>query len=275
MTLKVSRGDILSAKILIVDDQPTNVELLEQLLAVTGYTNLQHTYDSQEVLQLHQQNDYDLILLDLKMPKMDGFEVMEALKPCCLDNYLPVIVLTAEPSHKLRALNAGAKDFLSKPFGLVEVKTRIYNMLEVRLLYQMLAKQNQSLAQTVLERTHKLVDSEARFARLTKLPADWYWEQSVDTQNTTVSGSALEIMGLRITAFFGPCAAKNILGWNRLEQQKLQDTIALREPFRNFKFSRSNADGSQQFFQVSGEPMFDTECEFLGFCGIGSEIYLT
>jgi len=81
---------------------------------------------------------FDLILLDLKMPVMDGFQVMEGLKKNPTDRYLPVIVLTAEPGHKLRALQAGAKDFISKPFDLVEVKTRIYNMLEVRMLYKKL-----------------------------------------------------------------------------------------------------------------------------------------
>ena len=130
--------DILNARILIVDDQPVNVALLEQLLAETGYTQVSSTMDPQTVCALHLENNYDLILLDLKMPVMDGFQVMSGLKKNPADRYLPVIVLTAEPAHKLRALQAGAKDFISKPFDLVEVKTRIYNMLEVRLLYKKL-----------------------------------------------------------------------------------------------------------------------------------------
>ena len=130
--------DILNASILIVDDQATNVLLLEQLLASTGYTHVSSTMDPLEVVALHAQHRFDLILLDLKMPGMDGFQVMEALKENKLDQYLCVIVLTAEPGHKLRALQAGAKDFISKPFDLVEVKTRIHNILEVRLLYKKL-----------------------------------------------------------------------------------------------------------------------------------------
>lgn len=130
--------DILNASILIVDDQAANVLLLEQLLASTGYTHVRSTMDPLEVVALHAQHRYDLILLDLKMPGMDGFQVMEALKQNKLDQYLCVIVLTAEPGHKLRALQAGAKDFISKPFDLVEVKTRIHNILEVRLLYKKL-----------------------------------------------------------------------------------------------------------------------------------------
>jgi two-component system, cell cycle response regulator len=130
--------DILNARILIVDDQKSNVSLLEQLLGDAGYTRVTSTMNSQEVCALHLKNCYDLILLDLQMPGMDGFHVMAALKTNESDGYLPVIVLTAQPGHKLRALQAGAKDFISKPFDLVEVKTRIHNMLEVRLLYKKL-----------------------------------------------------------------------------------------------------------------------------------------
>jgi diguanylate cyclase (GGDEF)-like protein len=130
--------DILSARILIVDDQKSNVSLLEQLLGEAGYARVTSTVNPQEVCALHRKNRYDLILLDLQMPGMDGFQVMAALKTNESDGYLPVIVLTAQPGHKLRALQAGAKDFISKPFDLVEVKTRIHNMLEVRLLYKKL-----------------------------------------------------------------------------------------------------------------------------------------
>ena len=134
-----SEFDIFSAHILVVDDQAVNVELLAQLLEGAGYSQVSTTMNPHEVCALHAQNHYDLILLDLKMPGMDGFQVMEGLALNKNDRYLPVIVLTAEPAHKIRALKAGAKDFISKPFDLLEVKTRIYNMLEVRLLYKKLA----------------------------------------------------------------------------------------------------------------------------------------
>ena len=134
--MEISRSDILKASILIVDDQEVNISLLKQLLGEDGYTCVSATMEPQEVCALHRKNHYDLILLDLQMPVMDGFQVMEGLKSNVTDSYLPVIVLTAQPGHKLRALQAGAKDFISKPFDLVEVKTRIHNMLEVRLLYK-------------------------------------------------------------------------------------------------------------------------------------------
>jgi two-component system cell cycle response regulator len=143
-------SDILNASILIVDDQESNVSLLKQMLSEAGYTRVSSTMNSQEVCALHSKNPYDLIVLDLQMPGLDGFQVMAALKTNEPDSYLPVIVITAQPDHKLRALQAGAKDFVSKPFDLVEVKTRIHNMLEVRLLYKKLGKYNKELEQRAL-----------------------------------------------------------------------------------------------------------------------------
>ena len=170
-------ADVFNASILIVDDQAPNVSLLEQLLADAGYTRVASTMDPTEVCALHRRNRYDLILLDLQMPQMDGFSVMEGLKTNAVDGYLPVIVLTAQPGHKLRALQAGAKDFISKPFDLAEVRTRIHNMLEVRLLYKKLENYAKVLEETVQERTAELRESEARYRSLTELASDWYWEQ--------------------------------------------------------------------------------------------------
>lgn len=128
--------DLRKARILIVDDSSASVLLLERILRGAGYTAVTATKDPRMVCGLHKEHQYDLILLDLLMPAMDGFEVMAGLKEVESEGYLPVLVLTAEPSHKLRSLQAGAKDFLSKPFDQVEVLTRIGNMLEVRLLLQ-------------------------------------------------------------------------------------------------------------------------------------------
>jgi len=132
----VSSADILNAGILIVDDQETNVQLLEQMLRGAGYLRITSTQDPHAVCALHRANHYDLILLDLRMPGMDGFQVMESLKEIETDDYLPVLAVTAEPAHKLRALQEGAKDFVSKPFDLAEVLMRVHNMLEVRLLHE-------------------------------------------------------------------------------------------------------------------------------------------
>jgi adenylate cyclase len=129
------KTDILSAKILIVDDQQVNVLLLDRMLRGAGYVGVTSTTNPRQVCALHRQNRYDLILLDLQMPGMDGFQVMEDLKEVEAGDYLPVLVITAQPDHKLRALKAGAKDFITKPFDLAEVLLRVYNMVEVRLMH--------------------------------------------------------------------------------------------------------------------------------------------
>lgn len=141
----LNADDILNASILIVDDKSANVQLLEQMLQDDGYRRVTSTMESQEVCALHRDNHYDLILLDLQMPNMNGFKVMDGLKKINADGYLPVLVISAQPNHKLRALAAGAKDFISNPFNLAEAKTRIHNMLEVRLLYKQVEHYSQKM----------------------------------------------------------------------------------------------------------------------------------
>lgn len=143
--LMISNIDILNANILIVDDQKTNIDLLEQMLDEEGYQHVSSTMDPFSVCALHQANQYDLILLDLQMPGMDGFQLMKALKKNESEGYVPILVITAQPSQKLKALKAGAKDFISKPIDLMEAKLRIYNMLEVRLLYKQVEQYGRSM----------------------------------------------------------------------------------------------------------------------------------
>ena len=155
----ISSADVLRAIILIVDDQKANVSLLEQMLHDAGYVSIASTMDPREVCELHSKNRYDLILLDLQMPGMDGFQVMEDLKKIETDGYLPVLVITALPGHKLRALKAGAKDFVSKPFDLGEVLIRVYNMLEVRLLHLEIKRLYNQVEERVAQRTAELEES--------------------------------------------------------------------------------------------------------------------
>ena len=268
----VNQDDILNARILIVDDQETNVQLLEQLLHEAGYTHVESTMNPRQVAALHHENAYDLSLLDLQMPDMDGFQVMESLKAGAVDAYLPVLVITAQPGHKLRALQAGARDFISKPFDLVEVKTRIRNMLEVRLLYKQLALYNAELEKRVQEKTAELRESEARYRSLTQLASDWYWEQDENMNFTQISGPVLEMLAPQAD----PAAAESDDGQatdsNESERKRLLATIAARQPFLDFVYNRINADGSHQRFRVSGEPIFSQSCRFMGYRGIGVEI---
>src|SRR5450759_1202454 len=147
----ISSSDILHGKVLIVDDQEANVILLERILRGAGYVSITSTMNPAEVCELHRNNRYDLILLDLQMPGMDGFQVMEGLKEIEPDGYLPVLVITAQPGHTLRALQAGAKDFISKPLELAEVLARVHNMLQARLLPGETKNYSKALEQKVQE----------------------------------------------------------------------------------------------------------------------------
>jgi len=145
----ISAAAILNARILVVDDQEANVTLLERMLRGAGYTSIASTTDPREVSALHRTYRYDLILLDLLMPGLDGFQVMAELKEIESDPCLPVLVITAQPGHKLRALQAGARDFVTKPIDLAEVLMRVHNMLEVRVLHTEAKNNSHALQQTV------------------------------------------------------------------------------------------------------------------------------
>ena len=129
------------------------------------------------------------------------------------------------------------------------------------------------LEQTVLERTAELRESEARYRSLTELASDWYWEQDENGSFTKVSGPVLEMLGIRVEGLNGTSKGVQMDCWDETEREALRATIAAREPFLDFLFHRVNADGSRQQFRVSGEPMFSLNSRFLGYRGIGVEIF--
>ncbi|MEX2146845.1 MAG: response regulator [Candidatus Rokuibacteriota bacterium] len=156
-------GDIMSARILIVDDEPANVRLLERLLATAGYVHIERTTDSRAVLGLYQRFQPDLVLLDLMMPHLDGVAVLEQLRgEIPATAYVPVLVLTADATleARRRALTAGAHEFLTKPFEQFEALLRIQNLLRTRRLHLDLERHNRELQVTVQERTERLLQSE-------------------------------------------------------------------------------------------------------------------
>ncbi|HEU0301420.1 MAG TPA: response regulator, partial [Longimicrobium sp.] len=129
---------LTSCSILLVDDEEANLDLLEGFLRAEGYESLIRTADSREVLTLVDAHRPDLVLLDLHMPYKDGFTVLAELQAhVAPGDYLPVLVLTADVATEARerALSGGARDFLTKPFDVVEVLLRVHNLLETRTLY--------------------------------------------------------------------------------------------------------------------------------------------
>ncbi len=210
----ISPSDILHGKVLTVDDQEANVLLLERMLVGAGYVAVSSTMDPGAVCELHRKNGYDLILLDLEMPGMDGFQVMKGLKEIEREGYPPVLAVTAQPVHKLRALQSGARDFISKPFDLAEVLMRIRNMLEVRLLHKQAEDLNKFKTNLVSVVSHEFGNALSIMKVATilleeRLPPEWLKESArlFDMIRTNIDGLTR--------------AVQNLLNMGRLEAGKL------------------------------------------------------
>jgi diguanylate cyclase (GGDEF)-like protein/PAS domain S-box-containing protein len=196
----VDPSAVFNGKILIVDDQEANADSFAMLLSQAGYTSVTWTTNPAAVCELHRANDYDLILLDIQMPALDGFQVMDGLQKVETGGYLPVLAITGQPSHKLRALQAGARDFISKPFDDSEMLTRIRNLLEVRLLHREAKCHSARLEEVVLTRTAELRKSEEMFRELAaNIPAG-LWIRDVEQQTIQYVNPAWQKLN-------GSCAA--------------------------------------------------------------------
>lgn len=145
-------------RILIVDDNSTNILVLEKMLKIYGYDDIKTLTDSREVVETYISYSPDILLLDLKMPYLDGFQVLEQLNRVKMDDYIPVIVITAQSDKesRMKALKMGAKDFIVKPFDSAEIMMRIANMLEIRMLHNKVLENNKELEKRVKERTEEL-----------------------------------------------------------------------------------------------------------------------
>lgn len=153
-------------KVLVVDDEPSNVALFEDVLAEGGYTRISSLSDARQAAEVCRTFEPDLVLLDLMMPHVDGFAVLEALRSRTVDPHVPVIILTADTNEqtKRRALAAGATDFLYKPFDYMEVLLRIKNLLESRRMQQQLENQRAAFEEAVLLRSEEVRDLRAQIA---------------------------------------------------------------------------------------------------------------
>lgn len=162
--------DLTHNKVLIVDDEPANTQLLERVLAEGGFDNYRSTNDSRQAVPLFQEFEPDLVLLDLSMPHLDGYALLNQFREIIpVSSYFPILVLTADISSqaKQRALSLGARDFLTKPFDITEVLLRIRNLIETRQLHMRLHEHNLTLEERVRQRTREL--EEAQFEILDRL----------------------------------------------------------------------------------------------------------
>jgi putative two-component system response regulator len=186
---------VQDARVMIVDDQMPTVLVLERMLRKVGYTNLQTATDPHLVLSLFAEFQPDILLLDLHMPGMNGFEVMEKLQGVIGNaTYFPILVLTADVTAetKQRALACGAKDFLTKPFEVTEVLLRIKNLLETRFLHLQMQNQNQVLEIKVKERTRDL--EQARIEILARLSLAAEFRDDDTGQHTQRVGHAAALL---------------------------------------------------------------------------------
>lgn len=171
----ISDARILGAKILVVDDEVANVLLLKKMMSISGYNNVESTTDSREATKLYTDFEPDVVLLDLKMPHFDGFEIIEQFKNLSSDPFLPVLVLTAERDKQSRhqALEQGARDYLEKPLDRVELLKRMRNIIEMRMLYGDLRAQNDVLEERVQQRTKELQETRPEIVRRLAHAAEW------------------------------------------------------------------------------------------------------
>jgi putative two-component system response regulator len=164
-----------NARVLIVDDEETNVRMLTRMLEQAGYEHVTATQDPREVRAIYIRQRPDLILLDLHMPHLDGYEVMEELSQVVEASYLPILVMTADldPDARQKALAIGAKDFVSKPFDPIELQLRIRTLLETRFLYLRIQSQNAMLEARVQERTRALQSAQIEILERLAMAAEY------------------------------------------------------------------------------------------------------
>lgn len=243
---------IRRARILIVDDEDSNVELLRRILEPAGYEHVHDTRDPRAVVDLLDELDPDLLLLDLLMPGMDGHEVLDAVRSSTPDDqYLPVLVLTSDNTRdaKRRALSAGARDYLTKPLSPSEVRARVRNLLETRMLHQELRANNAQLERRVRERTLELED--ARLQTLSRLARAAEYRDDATGQHTRRVGR-------------GAALVAQALGWSPEEVEMIRLAAPLHDVGKI---------GIPDGILLNDGPLTPTEFEVMKtHCSIGADI---
>jgi PAS domain S-box-containing protein len=268
--IHVCASEIFNASILIVDHYDTNTLSLKRLLENSGYKNVSSTEDFHGVIPLHRTHHFDLILLNFRMPGITDADLITGLQKIEKECFLPVLAIADESAHTLHALPDGARDFIKKPFDMLEVKTRIHNMLVMRFLERKIEDCSNHVESGIQKRIAELEKRTAHFRGLIELSSDWYWEQDHNGNFTEVSGPVLEMLGLKACSSRGAQAKRT--QYDKSAQDQLDANIAAKRPFIDFAYSLIKPDGSPQFLRVSGEPVFDKGGRFVGYRGVGVDV---
>ncbi|HEY8101353.1 MAG TPA: PAS domain S-box protein, partial [Burkholderiaceae bacterium] len=244
---------------------------LRRLLNNSGYWNVSFTDDLNGAICLHRKFHYDLLLLNFQNTGMNEADLIEGLQKIDMEDSLPVLVIAGKSTDTLHALPAGIRDFVREPFDMLEIKTRIHNMLVMHFLDKKIENYKSAAEAIIQERTAELKEREASFRRLVELSSDWYWEQDRDGKFTKISGPVLEMLGLKEHCTNDEHNAHRF-HWNQIEREMLDSNLAERRPFLDFAYSLIRPDGSHQYLRVSGEPAFDAAGRFSGYRGVGVDV---
>lgn len=270
-TVNVSASEILNANILIVDEYDANAIPLKRLLNNSGYRNVSFTEEFHDVIHLNRKFRYDLLLVNVQMNGVDGAAMIKGLQNIEREGLLPALLVIGQSTDVLRGLPAGEKDFIRKPFDMLEVKTRIHNMLVMRFLDRKIENYNSAMEVVIQERIAESRENEERLRSLVELSVDWYWEQDRHGKFTRISGPVFEMLGLEGTRK-AEGHGESQPHWIKRQREQLDLNISAKRPFTDFAYSLISPDGSHRYLRVSGEPIFDSTGCFSGYRGVGVDV---
>ena len=261
-----------SARILVVDDLEEHARLIAAMLQGAGYTAVASTTDPREVAALHRRSRYDLIVLDLMMPGMDGFEVMQELKNVEPEGYLPVLAVTANPDHMTRALEDGARDFIAKPVRMAELRLRVGNLLETRLLLKERRTNEEQLKELLRDKAARLSESEELFRLFAKhIPLGLSIRGVDDRRYTFVNTSMEKILGVPLRA--GDGVERALEAYHPFDRPRIADQIR-RNPLGGLdeEVRLAGPDGEQRWAQLRTFPIADSKGNMRWIGGVMEDI---
>lgn len=263
-----------AAKILVVDDQQENRDMLSRRLERKGFA-VTTANEGSQAIKLIQNEDFDVVLLDILMPGVDGLEVLQKLKECDGLNIPPIIMLSAIENREMivHTLEHGANDYVTKPIDFPVLMARIQSQISRKRAESALLSHQEKLEQIVEERTAKLQESERRFKLFAEAASDWFWQTDSDLIISEVSERFFEVTNIKPFTIIGK-PLQNVLLSENFSSPHPQTSLNLKEykPFRDIVHSLQGPDGNIIHVSASGVPEFDGNGNFLGYRGTGTDL---